>query len=228
MVECTLPYELHGTGKSKNAIFTFGSYVNLNRTAPSYAFMKTCIEMQAKYKMDCDIYYFVAKSNDWYCSGVSGLGDNFHSSVSALGELRDRYEKTIYIGNSMGGYAALAFGFLTAADKIIAFSAQTRLDKDFQSHIGETRWREAISNVQQAYDCEAYALDTIIRQQSGSNTQAQLYVGADCAQDMAYADILRFSSRVKVTEIVGEGHDLVHSLRETGTLVSILRDSVFE
>jgi len=226
MVQECPSYEMHGTGRSSRAIFTFGSYVNLNRNAPSYAFMKTCLDMQAKYKVDCDIYYFLAKANDWYHSGVFGLGDDFEQSEAALRNLRGQYDKTVYVGNSMGGYAALAFGFLTDASRIVAFSPQTSLDRAFQTEIGETRWRDAISEVQAKYDGEAFAIDNLIRKRPGTQAQAQLFVGKECSQDVAYAKRLRFSPNVTVTEVPGEGHDLVHALRETGELVTIIHEAI--
>lgn len=48
--------------------------------------------------------------------------------------------KTIFCGNSMGGYAALMFGYLMGVDKIIAFSPQTTINTKWLILNNDFRW----------------------------------------------------------------------------------------
>jgi hypothetical protein len=220
-----LGYERHGSGQAGVAVFTFGSFVNPNRAAPSYAFMKTCLDLRKTRGGDFDAYYFLARANDWYLSGIHGLGSDVQEAETALRSLRQRHPGTIFIGNSMGGHAAIRFGIRCGADLIVAFSPQVRLDRSFREAQGDRRWNDAITLLQRDYGADELTLETAL-EGGPSRAQVHVYVGADCAQDVAQAECLRRFPSVVIHAIEGADHDLVHALRENGRLKTILGDAV--
>lgn len=219
-------YEFHSEGPAERAILTFGSYQNPNRSAPSYAFMKTCLNMKARFGLSCDNYYFLAKTNDWYFDGIKGLGEDFDASVTALAVLTKKYKHITCVGNSMGGYAAIAFGLLIGAHRIVAFSPQTRFDAAFLKLINENRWKEALAALGARADVHAYAVDAIAEKRSFPQTRVDIYAGTDCPQDLAYVDQLEQIPDFFIHRITGKDHDLVHAFREGGKLEDILYNAV--
>jgi pimeloyl-ACP methyl ester carboxylesterase len=216
---------MHGTGNAGAAIFTFASFVNPGRQKPPYAFMQTCLQMRAARGVECDVYYFLSNTNDWYFSGVRGLG-SFADSIEALRHIRTRYRRTVYLGNSMGGFAALAFGFLTGATRIIAFSTLSRLDREFMTSIDDRRWKDDIAKIQDTYPVHSLILESLILNSASENTKAFVYVGKDSRQDLAHADCLRGLPGLTINKVDGAGHDLAHDMREDGELERILFENI--
>jgi hypothetical protein len=61
---------------------------------------------------------------DWYMEGIAGLANNFEDTAVALaGRLCGH--RTVYAGQSSGGYAALRFCEAASGDLCIAFAPQT-------------------------------------------------------------------------------------------------------
>ncbi|KAF0092731.1 MAG: hypothetical protein FD128_2849, partial [Hyphomonadaceae bacterium] len=66
----------------------------------------------------------------WYQQGLLGLSDSIQETVEIIKKQLPENQKNIYtIGTSAGGYAAILFGALLGADKIVAFAPQTILTK---------------------------------------------------------------------------------------------------
>lgn len=70
---------------------------------------------------------FVSDSTKrWYCYGVDDVLNGRDGAVSFL---RDTIgtSKSIFLGHSMGGFGAIAYGLLCGASIVIAFSPQTHI-----------------------------------------------------------------------------------------------------
>lgn len=63
----------------------------------------------------------------WYTYGLTGISYDINSTLIFLKDTIKDYKKVIFIGASMGGYAALLYGSLLNIDTIIAFRPQTHL-----------------------------------------------------------------------------------------------------
>jgi pimeloyl-ACP methyl ester carboxylesterase len=213
--------EVHRRDGAEVAVFTFGSYVNRSETAPSYAFMKTSRSVQAQSSTVFDTWYLLSNANDWYIGGVKHLADSFAAAAPLVAELARPYRRTVFVGNSMGGYGAMAFGAHANASKVIAISPQSRFDADFHARIGETRWGSAMNAMRAKHDVEPFALATLF-ENAPHNPAIDLLCGADCPQDTAYADELAGFSNVAINKVPGTDHDLAHKLRERGSLEKML------
>ena len=80
--------------------------------------------------------------NAWYHRGVPGLGAHVDEVVGSLrGLIRSiRPSSVATVGQSMGGYAALLFGTLLGADRIVAFGPLSHLDPAEAARSGDLRF----------------------------------------------------------------------------------------
>ena len=76
----------------------------------------------------------------WYHRGVAAIGPDIPSVAEHLtGVVRESgVRRTVVVGNSAGGYAALLFGHLLNADEVHAFAPQTfiapRIRKEYEDY----------------------------------------------------------------------------------------------
>ncbi|MBU0761560.1 MAG: hypothetical protein KKD39_00905, partial [Candidatus Altiarchaeota archaeon] len=69
---------------------------------------------------------------NYYHKGLLNISKDIQGTVDYFKKIVDdvQPEKTVMIGSSMGGYAAILFGTLMNADTVISFVPQTILDKE--------------------------------------------------------------------------------------------------
>ncbi len=80
-----------------------------------------------KYFPEHDKYFFIDTNKLWYHKGISNLSTDIESTNDFINNILQKYKKSIFIGNSAGGYASILFGSLLNIDKVIAFIPQTNL-----------------------------------------------------------------------------------------------------
>ena len=71
------------------------------------------------------------KTRTWYHKGIDGISTSIDETKDYLTNkiIDNNYTKTIFIGVSAGGYAAILFGSLCNVTNVVAFIPQTTLDK---------------------------------------------------------------------------------------------------
>lgn len=65
----------------------------------------------------------------WYNHGLTGLTANVNQTLKLLNDKIAGYKRVIFVGASMGGYAALLFGSILKVDAVVAFRPQTYIRK---------------------------------------------------------------------------------------------------
>lgn len=80
-------------------------------------------------RLDCGKIFLNAPADSWYLDGIPGLGSSLPDAATALVRIIEELEPSwvVTVGASMGGYAAIAFGALIRADRILAFSPEALL-----------------------------------------------------------------------------------------------------
>lgn len=80
--------------------------------------------------------------NSWYHRGIPGLGRHVDEAAGTLrGLIRSMgVARVITIGQSMGGYAAIMFGVLLGAERILSFVPLSHLDPDEAIRQGDRRF----------------------------------------------------------------------------------------
>ena len=84
-------FESHKVPGARVAVVTFGSFNNGGRPSPPYAFMNCCLRLQKRSAVAFDVYYFLANQNDWYFSGIKGLGSIEESASRVRDIIRHHY-----------------------------------------------------------------------------------------------------------------------------------------
>jgi len=214
--------EVHRSADARRLVVTFGSFHNEGRVAPAYAFMKTVLAIRQAGEVRFDAAYVLAHRNDWYFSGAKHLGDTFDDTLRSLRTILASYDGALFLGNSMGAYAALAFGLLAPADRVLAFSPQTRFDAEFCSRIGEHRWSAARAAMQHNHAVSDFAVTALASRPGCPHPVSNVYVGARQAEDVAYAQELDGIEGLVVHRMDHFDHDLVHTLRASGDLERIV------
>lgn len=89
-------------------------------------------------------------ANLWYQHGVSDLGRDADEVAGALRGWIERLRPSSVntVGQSMGGYAAILFGALLGADRVLAFGPLSYLRADWARRDGDTRWLPALDKLQ--------------------------------------------------------------------------------
>ena len=77
----------------------------------------------------------------WYQQGVDGIGD-IDAVAAYVRSLKDRYDRVISIGVSMGGFGALLFGILADVE-VVAINPQTVVDIGCDLRPQDRRWADS-------------------------------------------------------------------------------------
>lgn len=144
--------------------------------------------------------------NAWYQIETETFVRKIHRALK-----KTRCSRIVCLGGSAGGYAALLFGGLFVADRIIAFCPQT-VCGPLKRQLGDDRFPE-------------YCLQTphtSYSDLSGSTDQATIHYAEDDEMDVFHAG--RVTCR-KVAHKTG-GHSLPKLLKATGELDTILYEAV--
>ena len=90
-------------------------------------------------------------ANAWYQRGLPGVGADIDAVAARLGELIAAVapKKTVFIGQSMGAYAAIMFGALLDVDVILAFGALSFFDPVSAVTYHDRRWLPVMLDVDQ-------------------------------------------------------------------------------
>ena len=123
------------------------------------------------------------------------------------------------IGNSMGGFGALMFGALCAADAILAFVPQTTVLPQHMAAMGDYRWPEHRNKI------EAYTYPDL-NALSGTKGRVTVHYGVDDALDAAHAN--RLTWRSERIAHAGCKHNVAKVLRERGELVTAIRSALID
>jgi hypothetical protein len=158
----------------------------------------------------------------WYHAGLPGFSTNLRDTARVLeAVLGERPPRVTFVGNSMGGYAAIAFGVLLGATEVHAFSPQTFIDRHNREEHGDSRWPEAIARVHEVGDASLYDLLPVLQAYRGECRFVLHYASGD-ALDRIHAERLAGCGAVTLVPYAHDSHKLVTHLRDTGDLAPML------
>jgi hypothetical protein len=174
---------------------------------------------------DCNFIFCKDSNKKWYFKGLAGYSSGINDTVRKLKSFiqEHHFTKVITLGNSCGGFAALLFGNLLAADDIIAFSPQTFIDDKNKKISGDARWASEMSDVEQnALPDERHYLDIHNLQESKAQ-RITIVFGLAEANDCIHAYRMNDWANVRLIEIPNGDHHVVKELRDNGELLGILQ-----
>lgn len=158
----------------------------------------------------------------WYHRGIPGYGDNFTDLAKSLKPEVAQADRVVTIGNSAGGYAALAMGTLLGADMVIAFSPQTTLDLETLESMDDHRWDDQIGALSNAIDRRWADLASAITASQQAATNYRIYFDETHSADRLHAERLAPLDNLRFYRFGRGGHWLVKRLRDCGALEKII------
>ena len=75
-----------------------------------------------KHYPHADVYFYIDRNRIWYHQGIDGISLNVAGTGEYLAEKVQQYKKTVFLGGSAGGYAAMLFAGLARADHLYCLS----------------------------------------------------------------------------------------------------------
>lgn len=161
----------------------------------------------------------------WYQDGLPGISADIYSTARFLEkEIQDlNPEKVFFIGNSMGGYAAILFATLIGHGEAIAFAPQTFISPFKRLIHSDKRWSKHIRNTynRSLFKKKIWDLKALLAK-SNFNPKISIFVSKYNRLDRIHADYLREFKNIRIYEFDEGGHEIVRFLRDSGKLPAIL------
>lgn len=155
----------------------------------------------------------------WYQQGLTGLGESRATAFAALADrFADLPRPWTCIGNSAGGYAAIYAGHVMQADRIVAFSPQTNVDRDTFVRFARDYPRL------RAYDVRAADNDLLAALPAYAPVPTDIWFADQHPVDSAHARRLGVLPQVRLHPLPIKTHASAAHLREQGKL----RDAILK
>lgn len=209
---------------SDTLFVTFGG-VAAGLGIPPFEFFRTIAEIPTKRLLIRDL------EQVWYHAGLPGVSNSIDGTAEYLHReiARGGVRRTVFVGNSMGGYAAILFGCLVGASVVHAFSPQTFVGKWHRLFVLERRWRADISRLHRLPGVNRRYLDLLpLVRNRQDQTQVHIHYAAKHRMDRYYAQRLAEFPCVTLHPHPVRDHNLVKYLRNAGTLQTTLRQTLDE
>lgn len=165
-------------------------------------------------------------SQSWYQRGLPGIASNVFEIADFLKSRIDDLapEEVYFVGNSMGGFAAIMFAAMLGRGHAIAFAPQTTICPQTRLTMGDFRWTRQLLPTWAAtvFGKHAYDLEPLIRRSEGA-IGVDVYYSNQERLDARHAELLKGLPSVRLHPHNVGGHMLVRHLRDTGMLAEILR-----
>jgi len=199
-------------GSSKFLYFIFGGVMN-GFGMPRYEFERT-----AKSEgIDC--YLFRDLSQSWY----SLNNDEILSDITRI--LNKSKKPVIFVGNSMGGFAAIKYGIKLKIATIIAFSPQYSVNLIDKLKLLDPRWLKILLKSPKSYLKNQDILGLSLLLKGNTQSKIKIYYGSENKLDERNVNAIVKDSINELLEVKPyntSGHSLVKDLRDNNKLFSII------
>lgn len=165
-------------------------------------------------------------NQSWYQSGLAGHSTNIRSTRDFLENQIQKIspKKILFVGNSMGGFAAILFALLLARGDVVAFAPQSYISPHLKLYYNDFRWLKELCRVYvRSYsEREFWDLKPLLKLAT-PNQKISIYCASNHTLDRKHASRLSGSSNVETNFLTVGGHGIVRTLRDNGMLPEILR-----
>jgi hypothetical protein len=157
-------------------------------------------------------------TRSWYQLGLPGVTADVESTAAWLRQRRAAYDRTLFLGCSAGGMAAMLYGALAGADRVLAFAPQTVLSERKPRELRDDRWEPALVRLRAAVADGRY-LD--LAGLGPLATTVDIYYPAGSPADCAHAEAVA-GPRVQRHPQPGASHVIALEMRDDGRLKSVV------
>ncbi len=163
----------------------------------------------------------------WFLRGLRGVTSNVEETVDFLSDeiASVGARRVVFIGYSLGGFAALLYGALCGAHEVHAISPQTFITFWNRWGAGDYRWRRYVLPMYFNGTRRYHDLRPWLAQRS-QETVHHVYYARDSLLDAAHAAHISDLPAVISHPSPQGSHRLVTEMRESGELRSILERAV--
>ncbi len=164
-------------------------------------------------------------AQSWYHVGLPGISNDIYSTANFIKGTIEKIKpkRVFFVGNSMGGYAAILFANLLAEGEVIAFAPQTFISPLLRLRHRDGRWAKQIFNTYKnsLFLRKAWNLKSLMNKTTG-NQKISVFVSKDYRLDYIHAVHIKNIPGVNIYEFDGSGHAIVKFLRDEGKLPAIM------
>ena len=212
------PIETKLSDKGSNLYIFFGG-IAAGIAMPPFEFYKAA-EILDEHK----IFIRDFKQN-WYQTGLPSITKDAHSTALLISKkIEDiKPNKVYFVGNSMGGYAAILFAHLIGKGEVIAFAPQTFISPKLRLKHNDYRWLKQIFNtyLKCLFKPKVFDLKALTNARE-SNVKVSIFVSKSDALDFIHAEHLNGTKGVVIHTFDSGGHGVVKLLRDDGKLPEIM------
>jgi hypothetical protein len=169
------------------------------------------------HKKGGDVIFLQDYENSWFHFGIKGLGN----SISELGasiarDYAKSYEHTVTIGNSMGGYAAIAISPIIDASLCLAISPQTFIDEENRKKYDDIKNRVDKSKVcRETKNPELLDLKSYFEKNTPSGkTKYILFYGENRELDVIHSKRMEGVGSFHLFKVKGAAHNTMEIMRQ--------------
>ncbi len=179
----------------------------------------------------CDKLFLRDFSQAWYQKGVDSRLNHIDKIITYIQDKtrKNRYDKICFLGNSMGGYAAILFGSIINVDTVISFAPQTFINRFHRMINRDKRWQNQMNQVY-AFEKKRkdfFDLKKYLKKNNSYKTQINIYYSPKDILDKKHAERLKDLNNIILNPIKEGGHAVVKVVRDNGELKSLIK-STFE
>lgn len=180
------------------------------------------------FPFDVDKIFIRDMATSWYLQGLQGMGTSLPETVEFLKEqiALGQYKHVLFMGYSMGGYAAIAHGVLADADTILSFGPQTFVDAENRRRYGDVRWAKQMANIPTQTDRRLQDLKVLLDSVS-YHSQIQVYHAVGYSIDQVHAQHIAACRNVELHACGEGGHLFIQDMKKSGQLYRIIRNALF-
>ena len=161
----------------------------------------------------------------WYQNGLPGISVDIHTTAKYIRNKIDEIkpERVFFVGNSMGGYAAILFAALVGTGEAIAFAPQTFISPFLRRKHKDNRWMNQVRATYRKsfFKRKVWNLKPLLSRLDG-RLKITVYVSTSDRLDRIHASHIKDIKGVQVYEVDGGGHGVVRLLRDQGKLPAIM------
>lgn len=163
----------------------------------------------------------------WYQRGLPGIATDLEGIAAFLADRIEEVNpsRTVLVGNSMGGFAAIVIGILLNADRILAFAPQTFADRMHRFIYHDRRWPEQMREVHRTRGTRYLDAKPLLRLLRPT-CETDIFYSRYDRLDRIHAERLSFASHIRTHSLGEGGHSVIKHLRDSGELTKIVLEAL--
>jgi len=227
----TVPIAIDFDKKKFVLLITFGGMA-LNRGFPIFEFNKITNGLKSINKI-----HLRDRHKWWYHRGLDGVGDNIEDIAIFLRQYTTdpSTQKVVVFGNSVGGYAALLFGYILKADVIHAFVPKTFINPvkrymcndplpsgQFFSLYYFKFWFSLFTHCQRNF----FDLKKVFKKIENNKSKFHIHYPSKSKKDCLHALRMKSIPNFYFHQYEYDRHNLIRFLRKKGLLKEIIDQAI--